>query len=76
MMLQIMIMMDRLKLWNFHLIASRFNTYLPQSSKLKMASQSAPSSAAMDVALGEEVIISMFQWQCNSSFYVIAINYF
>ena len=41
-----------------------------------MASQSAPSSAAMDVALGEEVIISMFQWQCNSSFYVIAINYF
>ena len=35
-----------------------------------MASQSAPSSAAMDVAVaGEEVIMSMFQRQCNGSFY-------
>ena len=56
--LQIMIMMDRLKLRNFHLFASRLNPQLLQSAKLKMASQSAPSSTAMEVASGEEVIIS------------------
>ena len=56
--LQIMIMMDRLKLCYFQLFASRLNPQLLQSTKLKMASQSAPSSAAMEVASGEEVIIS------------------
>ena len=42
----------------FHLFASRLNPQLLQSAKLKMASQPAPSSAAMEVASGEEVIIS------------------